>query len=251
MPRGLGPLLAHELARHRCPLVTGARDGAELTGGRWHALRRGGQLLRQDGGLAGGGHPAGPRPSYFFAAAGLAEGPSSLAARLRDFLAVFSCAFMASSSRSSRSRSSRAALTALLCFFKLARSCFSVFAAWPRACWARSRDFPAGVAVVCSARGRPAAARDLVVLLRADDVAVVCSARGRPAAARDLVVLPRADDAAAGAARAPLALARFRVGRTGRMRSSCGATSGEPEVIAEPPCFFRCSNHRLRLGGQR
>src|SRR5450432_2271295 len=105
---------------------------------------RGGQLLRQDGGLAGGVIQPGPRPGYFFAAAGLAEVPSSLAARLRDFLAVFNCAFMALSSRSRRSRSSRAALTALLCFFKLARSCFSVFAAWSRARWARSRDFPAG-----------------------------------------------------------------------------------------------------------
>ena len=127
--------------------------------------------------------------------------PIFLAARLRAFLATFSCDSMALRSRRRLLRSSSTVLIVLWCRFGLSRNCFSVRAASSRASWARSSDLPAAVADAL-----------------ADPLAL-------PEAAR-----LRAGGAAPRAGREPLPPLRVRSGG-GRMTSRSDTGSWTPETI--------------------
>ena len=82
------------------------------------------QCAAEDGPGYSGSGPEGPGQ-----AVGVEASLSFRAACLRDFLATLSCDSMSLRSRLRLTRSCSTALTASLCFFKLARSRFSVFAA--------------------------------------------------------------------------------------------------------------------------
>ena len=154
---------------------------------------------------------------YFVVVVCLVDWLNSLAARLRDFLATLSCDFISSRSRRRLARSCLTALRASPFFFKPTCSRFSVFAAWSRACCARSSESPAVVAAgFCSApAGLP---RELEGLRRADGVV--------PRGAREFLV-PAGDLAVTG----------------GRITSDSGSTDRCAVAIGHL-CFQGAGHHR-------